>query len=403
MFRQVAGAIVLSCVCGMAMAGYGFEPVAALAPDAVGARSIAVGDVSGDGRDDVVVLGGGSNPFYNRQVLVYVQRDGGSFAPPTRHSYDAGELDNNIGKLKLADLDDDGLLDIVVSHGAGLTLMRNEDGLQFALTRVPAVFGPSDFDFMDVDGDGCLDVVAVASFSMRGEVYYGDGAGGVREIVTFAIAGASNGRMYLADMNNDGRRDFVYLSQGVRVHFQQDSGFAPDPITLPLGLGFFNGSIALADFNGDSRMDVAVGPLGFFDAKIAVYYQGVDGTYRQRRLMRTYRFGPASMMVHDFDGDARRDLLALHGSFQGPVGLYLARPAGFVGEQAVTRRSRQISPSIWGWPPVPSRCASTTSVAPCPASGTRSGWCSMSGTARCPWVSCRRAASPFRGMYPTWR
>src|SRR3990170_3231711 len=86
MYKQMAIAIALSCVCATAMAGYGFEPIAALAPDAAGARAVAVGDVTGDGRDDVVLLGGGSHPFFRNRVVLYAQTPAG-FAPPVAIDY----------------------------------------------------------------------------------------------------------------------------------------------------------------------------------------------------------------------------------------------------------------------------------------------------------------------------
>src|SRR5688500_13273783 len=120
MYKQMAGAVVLSCVCATATAaGYGFEPIAALAPESAAARAVAVGDVTGDGRDDVILLGAGSHPFYRNRVVLYAQTTGG-FAPPVAIDYHPEPTSYEAfgSGLGLADLDADADLDIVVSHGS---------------------------------------------------------------------------------------------------------------------------------------------------------------------------------------------------------------------------------------------------------------------------------------------
>lgn len=327
MLNRVAGVIALSCVCGIAVAGYGFEPVAALAPEAVGARSVAVGDVSGDGRDDVMVLGGGSNPLYRDKVLVYVQTDGGHFTPPTMHSYGANEYDYG-GKVRLADLDADGDQDIVVMHYYGLGLLRNEGGLQFTLSTFPVFNGSNDFDTMDVDLDGNLDIVVMSA--PWTDAHYGDGAGGIRDRALFNIQGGDD--LHLADMNNDGRRDLVFVAhERVRVHLHEDNGFSLEPIMLPMRFPYYDGDIAVSDFNGDGRMDIAAGPATRPKARIAIYEQGANGLYRLRRLLHTYgENGP--MLVQDMDGNGHVDLVTSYDSTYGFVGLHMGRASGFVGE-----------------------------------------------------------------------
>lgn len=73
-----------------------------------GASSVAVGDLNGDGRTDVVATTGGNSPTH---IGVFYQGSGNSLGPVTK----LPSLDNPFD-VKLLDMNDDGRLDIVVAH-----------------------------------------------------------------------------------------------------------------------------------------------------------------------------------------------------------------------------------------------------------------------------------------------
>ena len=94
------------------------SPAAASAPPAqyrVGANDhlrsgIGVGDVTGDGRNDVVASYGGNRP--SSILAVFAQTRGGTLAAPVAYpSYDIPE------PVEVADLDLDGRADVVTLHG----------------------------------------------------------------------------------------------------------------------------------------------------------------------------------------------------------------------------------------------------------------------------------------------
>lgn len=73
-----------------------------------GARAVALGDLNGDGRIDIVATTGGNSPTY---LAVYYQAAGGTLGPLTRvPSFDIPFA------VQVADIDGDGRADIVVSH-----------------------------------------------------------------------------------------------------------------------------------------------------------------------------------------------------------------------------------------------------------------------------------------------
>ncbi len=232
MYKQVVGAIVLSCACTTAMAEYGFEPIVALAPEAAAASAVAVGDVTGDGRDDVLVLAVGRHPFFRNRVILYAQTPAG-FAPPVAIDYHPESTEYYAGgsAIGLADLDADADLDIVVVHGgypsAALTVLRN-DGGGFTAGTFPAPDSLSTIKFMDIDGDGHLDLIGQDNYGGIA-MLPGDGAAGFGAATRLPyLVYPSNSSFQLADMDGDGRKDLVYhASDNILVRRNDGTGFSP--------------------------------------------------------------------------------------------------------------------------------------------------------------------------------
>ncbi|MEU2614201.1 VCBS repeat-containing protein [Micromonospora sp. NPDC007271] len=121
----------------------------------------AVGDVTGDGRVDLVTSIDGNKP--NAAVQVFAQGTGGlATAPNTYPAYDCA------AGLVVGDLTGDGREDLVVAHNSWLTvsayLQRSTGTLGgYTTNRVDGVGPQADaLAIGDVTGDGKPDVVAVA-------------------------------------------------------------------------------------------------------------------------------------------------------------------------------------------------------------------------------------------------
>ena len=340
---RMAGALALACMCGNAAANYGFDPVVALAPEAVGATSVAVGDVTGDGRADVVTLGTGTHAFYRNKVVVYAQTSTGGFATPVTHDFSALPGTFTPKTLALADMDADGALDIVVSYEADfqgrLSVLRNDNGeFQIATHASSARF--DSLHFTDVNMDSHLDVVA-GGFPYEARILFGDGDGGIRNEVLVPTGYSSSG-IQLADMDNDGRRDLVYGTyEGVVMQRHENGGFSSARRTLlPTSLYFFVNP-TLGDFNGDGRVDIATSAYVHPGSFIEVYLQDRAGAFRRSRLVNAPNsFYSGRMAVYDINGDGRDDLV--RANLGGLIEVYLGSPRGlapsatFVGDDAST-------------------------------------------------------------------
>jgi hypothetical protein len=340
---RMAGAMALACVCGNAAAGYGFDPVVALAPDAVGASSVAVGDVTGDGRADVVTLGTGTHAFYRNKVVVYPQTSTGGFAAPVTHDFSEVAGTFSPRTLSLADMDADGALDIVVAYEADfqrrVSILRNNSGA-FEIATYATASRVDGLHFMDVDLDSHLDIVA-NSWASEARILFGNGSGAIRSEAGVSIAFASSG-FQLADMDGDGRRDLVYSTyQGVVMQRHQNGSFSSTQRMLLPATSYSFNPATLGDFNGDGRGDIAVSKYTYSGSYVHVYLQDRNGAFRRSQLLSTPGvFSSDRMAAHDMNGDGRDDLVRM--TFGGMVELYLARPLGFapaatfVGDDAGT-------------------------------------------------------------------
>jgi hypothetical protein len=137
---------------------------------------VAVGDVTGDGLDDVVLAYGGNKP--SSGIAVFAQNQDGDLAFDA--SYAAFDIPEPV---EIADVDLDGRKDVLVVHGGWLALgvfRQNADGTlaPYELYELPYTshYGPQGLDVGDINGDFLPDVV-VADYNYGLVVLYHAGTG----------------------------------------------------------------------------------------------------------------------------------------------------------------------------------------------------------------------------------
>lgn len=299
-------------------------------------RDVISGDITGDGRDDVIMttrLGRfGPDPGVDWDLIIMVQKADGTLAAPVRLDYPAAgyqEISNWGGKLALGDFNRDGIQDVVVSHETGLDLVAGSRSGTFVVRSFNGPVKPEpamDIVAMDVDRDGNLDVVCQAittvwSGNMGVRTYFGTGTGGVRAFL-------DNDRkkvvedLVTADFNGDGVKDLGYLYQGisdvddhgVELFLQSTTGGFSPVAVYPFGTSYMT-TLAAADFNGDLRADLAfsqsIQEEGVTRAALGIVAQGMSGQLQAVERRRTYSYASdfeAIRRVHD----PRSGLVALY-------------------------------------------------------------------------------------------
>jgi hypothetical protein len=177
-----------------------------------GSNSLAIADLNGDGKPDLAVASGSSDyPWYNGSVGVLLGNGDGTFQPAVDY-YSGGWYATS---LAVGDLNGDGKPDIVVTDrcltylcGTVAVLLGNGDG-----SFQPAVGYSSGGDYpwavvvADMNEDGKPDLVVANLYGNLG-VLLGNGDGTFQPAVIHHSPHA--GSAAVADVNGDGKPDIVF-------------------------------------------------------------------------------------------------------------------------------------------------------------------------------------------------
>ncbi|MEL7034100.1 MAG: FG-GAP-like repeat-containing protein [Cyanobacteria bacterium J06592_8] len=265
-------------------------------------NEITVGDFDGDGNLDVLVK---ENYAYNPGAGNSVNRssillgDGtGELNPPSTPIEVLSGKPSTIG-----DFNGDGNFDLVVERNSYNSYTPSLQTSVLFGTGEGGFSGSSDVDLedprllasTDVDGDGNLDLLAVTTefnpddFSSQDslEVFLGDGTGNLEPQQTIELDEFVN-QLIVGDFNGDGQFDAAiesynffdyYSSNQITVLLGDEEGNLNPADNSPLNRDRF-GTFALADFNGDTNLDLAQPDFSFRNEVAVLVNQGdtIDDT-----------------------------------------------------------------------------------------------------------------------------
>ena len=216
-------------------------------------EGIAIGDVSGDGKPDIVVTN------YGDGTLSILQgQGGGSFAAQTTVS--VGTLPQAVA---LADFNADTLLDIAVVNNGGsdVTVLLNQgDDGGFTAATYAVGSKPTDIAVGDFQKPGSGDLVVSDSVSGKVGVLLSNGNGTFQAQSTYP-AGVTPAGVAVADFNNDGHPDIAVVNSGssnamVLVNSGNGSNFTN---WATVSVGLLPQAIAAVDLNGNSQPALVIG------------------------------------------------------------------------------------------------------------------------------------------------
>jgi|HubBroStandDraft_6_1064221.scaffolds.fasta_scaffold00550_30 hypothetical protein len=292
------------------------------------AESVAVADVNRDGKPDLLVANLCSdNACANHgSVGILLGIGNGSFQSAV--AYDSGGY--SASAIAVGDVNGDGKLDLIVANecGAGTScttgsvgvLLGNGDGtFQPAVTYSSGGNEALSVAVADVNDDGKPDIF-VGNFAGTVGILLGNGDGTFRPVVTYAVGGGATG-VAVADVNDDGKPDLVIADfatssggeAGVSVLLGNGDGTFKVAVTRSLD-AMYATSVAVADFNRDGKLDIAVtcqtdpGAIQGFGL-VGVLLGNGDGTFQGAEFYQTGGYGASSVAVTDLNGDGKPDLL----------------------------------------------------------------------------------------------
>src|SRR5205085_11531872 len=121
-------------------------------------RSVAVADVTGDGRNDVLMttLDDPHGEAPDGHLWLFVQGSDGRYARTDSWPMQVGYFGE--GSVAAGDIDGDGKTDAVVARGGGLAVFLQRAGGLVPGPTIPTP-GAEQVQAADLDGDGRLDLV----------------------------------------------------------------------------------------------------------------------------------------------------------------------------------------------------------------------------------------------------
>ena len=330
----------------------------AVAYDTGSAVTVAVADVNGDGKPDLVVATSGS-------VEVLLGNGDGTFQA-------ALDVGGSSGYLAVRDVNGDGIPDLVVTGCTGsncagyvAVLLGNGDGtFQTAVTYDSGGDYPLAVAAGDVNGDGKPDLVVTNCVSHGQSCGYypglvgvllGNGDGTFQPVVTYDSGGDYPAAVAIADLNGDAKPDLVvgelgsagWTSGVAAVLLGNGNGTFQPPATYDVE-GVTPSSVAIADVNRDHKLDLVVTsqcsePSCHADGVVSVLLGNGDGTFQLEATYDSGGFEPRSVAVQDVNGDGKPDVaVANTGTDRGSAGVLLGNGDGTF-QAAVTFDSGGIS------------------------------------------------------------
>lgn len=284
-----------------------------LIPESLSAEgpALALGDINGDGLDDIFVGGAKGQP-----AAIFTQQENGSFNLLNLPLLERDRFSEDVDAV-FFDADGDNDLDLYIIRGGNELhlgdpfladrLLINDGKGNFELCQANALpfmaYNGSCVRPADFDDDGDLDLF-VGSRSVPGG--YGlspnqfllenNGKGIFKDVTNKRMKGNDNPGMVTdavwTDYDCDNDLDLILVGEWMKVHiFQNEGGYfsdVSDDVGLKETSGWWN-CIEAADFDGDGDEDLIVGNLGI------------------NSLLNTSRDKSLKMYLNDFDNSGTLD------------------------------------------------------------------------------------------------
>jgi hypothetical protein len=283
-------------------------------------ESVSVADLNGDGKPDLAITALAPRAV---GVAILLGNGDGTFQSAVQYGVGGftGDLEGALLDLIIADLNGDGKPDLVIANvaqsgpGSVSVLLGFGDGTFVGGTNYPAASGGGVVISADFNGDGKPDLATTYNPI---SVLLGNGDGTFQPAINTTT---NAGGFTAGDLNGDGKADLVGVfsncsttclpGDAVVLIGNGDGTFKP-PVEYTVGLQ--PESVAVGDFNGDGKPDLAIS--NYAASTVSILAGNGDGTF-QPHIDYPVGASPGTIVTGDFNGDGRLDLATVNYSGTG--------------------------------------------------------------------------------------
>ncbi|MDX2359561.1 MAG: T9SS type A sorting domain-containing protein [Crocinitomicaceae bacterium] len=211
-------------------------------------KTVHFADIDEDGIKDIILSIGQTDALWykNNGNLNFVYQGGLSI-------YYGGYISNTI------DMNGDGFIDVLAGT-SGTFELSIKDALGDFTT--PYTFSGYLFDVFDYDSDGDMDLLALNSTLTNLELYSNDGSGNMTGPITIHSGTTILTRLRTADINMDNNEDILFCENGAGSNYvyylENNFGTFNPAQNVHVGPGLYRSVFDFADINADDTLEVCM-------------------------------------------------------------------------------------------------------------------------------------------------
>jgi hypothetical protein len=293
--------------------------------------AVAIGEVTGDGKNDVVLatsyyLGDPANDYH---LFVFAQDDSGNLKTAVTYTT-TGTYTNSPQTVAIGDINNDGKNEVVVGNSGSHIEIFVQDGAGGLVSSATySTMNSYKIKIADLNHDGRLDVVGIGWGTDTVDVFLQNASGTLNPPVTYGVKHGGYDDLDVGDVNNDGWTDIIvmsgqlYADPNIGVLIQKSDGTFNPPVSYNVGTNILTSGVAVGDVNGDSLQDIVV---TYVSQDVGVFLQNSSGTLNSV-INYPANGGAGQVKIADINNDNKKDILVAHGGWL-TLGVYIQNESG---------------------------------------------------------------------------